>query len=91
MRISVISSVVSTVVARVNDRLVAAGLAMRTLLNHTSMREQHSGWHEPRVLHGVHNFTVAGCSWPRLSKRSGQRALALCPAYAAIARVSPRS
>jgi len=88
MRMSVMSSVVSKVVAQVNDRLVAAGMAVRTLLRHTYMREQHSGWHEQ---HGLSSFTIAECSWLRLIKQPSKRALALCPAYAAIASLAPRS
>ena len=88
MRMSVISSLVSKVVAQVNDRLVAAGVAVRTLLRHTNMREQHSGWHEQ---HGISSITSAECSWMRLSKQPSKRALALCPAYAAMARFAPRS
>ena len=91
MRLSVISSLVSTVVAQVNDRLVAAGVALRTFLRHTSMRGQHSGWHEPRGQHGFSNLRIAECSWSGLCKRPGYRALALCPAYAAKTRVAPRS
>lgn len=91
MRLSVISSLVSTVVAQVNDRLVAAGVALRTCLNHMSMRGEHSGWHEPRGRRGFSNLQIAKRSWPGMCKQPGGRALALCPAYAAIARVAPRS
>lgn len=92
MRISVISSLVSTVVRQVNDCLVAAGVAMRTFLNHTSMRGHRSGWYESHITsHGFGNFQIAGCSWAELCKQSRPRALALCPAYAAIAQVAPRS
>ena len=91
MRISVISSLVSAIVRPVNDCLVAAGVAVRTFLNHTSMRGHRSGWHEPQIKHGFGNFMVAEGSWLGLCKQSRQRALALCPAYAAIARVAPRS
>jgi hypothetical protein len=93
MRNSVISSSVSTIVAKANDRLVAAGVAMRTFLNHTSMREQHCGWHEPNVVSGCGKFIAVTFLWQRpwsSLKRFGQHAYALCPAYAAITRVAPR-
>lgn len=92
MRKSLISSSVSTVVAQANDRLVAAGMSvLRTLLSltfeQTSKREPHTGWLEPNVAHGNRHFLVAEKPWsnPRWFQR---RAYALCPAYAAIARVA---
>lgn len=112
MRKSVISSLVTTIVAKANGRLVAAGVALRTLLNHTSMRERQSNWHESHVALEQHYFCGPKGSqgmqgsgqmpslhdsirnavvqlWQGL-KRPEQRALALCPAYAAIARVASK-
>lgn len=91
MRKSVISSSVATVVAQVNDCLVAAGVALRTLLTRTwCMREQCRGWQEPRGIlspmsFGFGNHHSAKHPWAGL-KRSQQCALAYCPAYAAAAR-----
>jgi len=100
MRKSVISSSVTTIVAQVNDRLVAAGVAVRTLLTRTScMREECRGWQEPHSafspeplgfgnLHSA-KHPWAGLMWAGL-KRSRQCAFAYCPAYAAAARFAPR-
>lgn len=94
MRNSVISSSVSTVVAQVNDSLVAAGVAVRTLLRHTCMREQRSGWHRPRVVFESEPFGLGSIIAARIPgaglKRSRQCALAYCPAHAANARFAPR-
>lgn len=91
MRKSVISSLVTVVVAQVNDRLVAAGVALRTLFTRTwCMREQCRGWQEPRGIFlsplpfGFGNHHSAKHPWAAL-KRSPYSALALCPAYAAAA------
>lgn len=56
MRNSVISSLVTTVVAQVNDRLVAAGVAVRKLLTRTwCMREQCRGWQESHAAFSPHS------------------------------------
>ncbi|MCC6512093.1 MAG: hypothetical protein IT423_23550 [Pirellulaceae bacterium] len=129
MRKSVISSSVSTIVAQANDCLVTAGVALRTLLHHTSMRERHFNWHEPMVAreqertyqrlgnqpsrnpllsddtgmrfgmpcspslpNSFDNMTnVVRQLWQNAClKRTAQPAYALCPAYAAIARVAQK-
>lgn len=105
MRNSVISSLVTTVVAQVNDRLVAAGVAVRTLLTRTwCMREQCRGWQESHAAFSPHsqgfgNMHSAEHPWAGLKKaglkRAGliqaqQCAFAYCPAYAAAARFAPR-
>lgn len=92
MRKSLISSSVSTVVAQANDRLVAAGMAvLRTLLcltlHQTSKREPHTGWLKPIVAYGNRHFFMAEKPWSNL-RWFERRAYALCPAYAAIARVA---
>jgi len=110
MRKSVISSLVATIVAQAIGRLVAAGVALRTLLNHTSMRERQCNWHdahqalEQHYAHGPLGSQAMPCSsrmpghcgnqvvamlWQGL-KRPEKRAFALCPAYAAIARVASK-
>jgi hypothetical protein len=95
MRNSVISSSVATIVAQVNDCLVAAGVAVRTLLLcHTSMRDERRGWHEPHLglgslASGFGRFHAAKHPWAGL-KRSQQCAFAYCPAYAATARFAPK-
>lgn len=47
MRKSIISSLVATVVAIANDRLVAAGVVADARLRRNSMREHLGNWHEP--------------------------------------------
>ncbi len=47
MRKSIISSLVATVVAIANDRLVAAGVVAGARLRRNSMREHLGNWHEP--------------------------------------------
>jgi hypothetical protein len=111
MRKSVISSLVTTIVANANGRLVAAGVALRTLLNHTSMRDHQCPWHESQIALEQHYFygpigsqSMPGSSpmpndgddlnvvarvWQGL-KRPARSAYALCPAYAAIARVASK-
>lgn len=91
MRKSVISSSVTTIVAQVNDCLVVAGVALRTLLTRTWCKREHCrGWHEPRVAFGMGNLLSSHRLMPGL-KRSQQRAFAYCPAYAAAAaRFAPR-
>jgi hypothetical protein len=58
------------------------------------MREQRCGWHEPNFGNrhfGNGHFGNGHSSTPSTGlKRLGQHALALCPAYAAIARVAAR-
>lgn len=111
MRKSVISSLVTTIVAQAIGRLVAAGVALRTLLNHTSTRERQCNWHDAQQALEQHyaygpfgsqgmpgsswmpgncgNQTVVAMLWQGL-KRPAKRANALCPAYAAIARVASK-
>ncbi len=108
MRKSVIISSVSTIVAKAIDCLVAAAVALRTRLHHSSMRERQSNWHEQPVQEQLRGYRDPCDSSPRdgstrpaglgnqilslwqasVMKRPLQ-ALALCPAYAAIARVNP--
>lgn len=47
MRKSIISSLIATVVAHANDRLVAAGVVAGARLRRNSMREHLGNWHEP--------------------------------------------
>lgn len=47
MRKSIISSLIATVVAIANDRLVAAGVVAGARLRRNSMREHLGNWHEP--------------------------------------------
>ncbi len=47
MRKSIISSLIATVVAIANDRLVDAGLVAVAGLRRNSMREHLGNWHEP--------------------------------------------
>lgn len=49
MRKSIISSLVATVVAIANDRLVAAGVVAGAGLRRNSMREHLGNWHEPML------------------------------------------
>lgn len=47
MRKSIISSLIATVVAVANDRLVAAGVVAGAGLHRNRMREHLGNWHEP--------------------------------------------
>jgi hypothetical protein len=47
MRKSIISSLIATVVANANDRMVAAGVVAGARLRRNSMREHLGNWHEP--------------------------------------------
>ena len=62
MRKSIISSLVATVVAIANDRLVAAGVVAGARLRRNSMREHLGNWHEPMfALHELRYQSTCTC------------------------------
>ncbi len=82
MRQSVLASVVSQVVAKVNDFVVAAA-ALCTRLQHTYMREHQSEWRQLRMINGWGiGINAHGHPLPGLKHGSSMPVFALCPAYA---------
>lgn len=60
MRKSIISSLIATVVAIANDRLVAAGVVAGAGLRRNSMREHLGNWHEPMFAFLEPCYQLAG-------------------------------
>ena len=86
MRNTVISSTFAVVVTRVVNRLAVAVVAVRTLLHHTYMREQHGQWRDTDAIASIYDQRPECIPGLSLKRLSSARALALCPAYAASAR-----
>lgn len=73
MRKSIISSLIATVVAIANDRLVAAGVVAGARLRRNSMREHLGNWHEPMFAFLDPCYQSANTRGGTQDRRTGDR------------------